>query len=209
MQRTLIAAALGLSAFAAHAATLVNTGEPNLSMASLVVDSADWAADEVNFSTAVNIDSIKTYLLDDTPGETYTIALYKNLGGLPDTNTGALYAGQATFTGSSGWQGLTGLSWQVAAGNYWVGIESRATDSMTYGSLPVPVAPGSGVIGSAFTPAIAGDYQASNPAQYAFALQVTGTTPAVPEPTGLALLLAGLSFITWVARRQADEESDE
>lgn len=208
MHRTLIAAALGLSALAAQAATLVDTGEPNLSMASLAIDSVDWAADEVSFNTAASIDSIKTYLQDDTYGETYTIALYKNLAGLPDTDAGALYTSQATFTGSNGWLGLTGLNWQVGAGQYWIGIESRATDSMTYGSLPVPVASGSGVIGSAFTPSIAGDYLVSNPAQYAFALRITGTTPAVPEPTGIALLLAGLSLITWVARRQADE-SDE
>jgi hypothetical protein len=212
MQRTLLATVLGLSALAvlptAQAATLINTGEPNLSLASLSIDSVDWAADAVNFSTAVSIDSIKTYLVDDTPGETYTIALYKNLAGLPDTDSDALYTGQATFSGSNGWQGLTGLNWQLDAGSYWIGIESRATDTMTYGSLPVPVASGSGVIGAAFTPSIAGDYQASSAAQYAFGLQITGTTPAVPEPSSIALLLMGLGLVTWMLRRQADENDE-
>ena len=53
----------------------------------------------------------------------------QNLAGLPDTDAGALYTSQATFTGSNGWQGLTGLNWQVGAGQYWIGIESRATCS--------------------------------------------------------------------------------
>lgn len=211
-QRTLIALAAGLSALAAQAATLVDTGEPNLSLAaSLSLDSADWAADQVSFNTTVSIDSIKTYLVDDTPGETFTIALYQNLGGLPDVNTGALYTGQVTFNGTSGWQGLTGLNWQVGAGSYWIGFESRASDTMTYGSLPIPVSKPSAVTGSAFTPSIAGDYQISNPAQYAVGLQITGSTvSAVPEPGGIALLLAGLSFITWMVRRQEDaDERDE
>lgn len=211
LQRTLIAIAAGVVSFASHAATLVDTGEPNLAMASLALDSVDWIADQVSFNSAVSIDSIKTYLLDDTPGETFTIALYKNLSGLPDVDAGALYTGQASFSGTNGWQGLTGLNWQVGAGTYWVGFESRATDTMTYGSLPAPVSQPSAVIGSAFTPSIAGDYQVSNPAQYAVGLQITGTvTPAVPEPGSFALLLAGLSLITWLVRRQSDaDENDE
>ncbi|MEP6502080.1 MAG: hypothetical protein ABJD97_02025 [Betaproteobacteria bacterium] len=119
---------------AAGAATVVDTGTPDgVAVGSYAFDGSDWYAAQVSFASASTIDAILGHVLGGTAGETFTVSLYADdASHLPGT---ALYTGSAVF-GADGWNGLTGLGgWNVAAGDYWVGLEILGTDTLGAGSV--------------------------------------------------------------------------
>jgi hypothetical protein len=194
---TLVAAAC-LACAPGRAATVVDTGTPNNQIiGGFALNSTDFYAGRVSFSTGGNITSISAHILGGAAGETLTFALYANSGSnLPGAE---LYAAQATL-GADGWNGVSGLSgWSLAAGSYWVAIEVRDVDTAGNASATGAVldkgAP-SPLSRTAFNDG--SGYLATN-TPMSFGLRIEGTVTAVPEPAQWVLLGAGL---VWIGARR-------
>lgn len=197
---SLSAAALLALAPLAHAATVVDTGTPNgAAVGALAFDGIDWAAAQVSFAQAANIDSIQGHVLGGATGETFDISLFANDGG---TGPGSLlYTTTATF-GTDGWNGVSNLSgWTVTPGKYWIEFEIQGSDTLGSGSVtgalldvgaPNPLALTATTGDSGFS------YQAG---AQSFGLRMS----AVPEVTGAWQMAAGmllLSTMSLVRRRR-------
>ena len=183
---------LAAAALPAAATTLIDTGTPNGSLPSGVVDSSNFLAVQFSAANAWAIDSVATYLGGGQAGDQVAIALYADATGLP----GDPLARVVVDVGSDGWNSASALGWQLpAAGSYWLAIEGVL--------LEVPVNSGNFVSKGAFqlpsggitmpggTAFAAGSGYAAYPGLQ-FGLQIAG---AVPEPTTWALLLASLGGV--------------
>jgi hypothetical protein len=200
-KQSIISAALValLTAGAAQAATVVDTGTPNNHGASLALDSTNWLAGQVTFNQALQITSVQVYL-DDIFGDggNFNLALYSDNGN--NMIGGQLYTGVATYE-STGWNGLSNLNWAVSSGKYWVGIEVDA-DSST--NLLAPQYVANQLTNTAFSPDGGYSYSYRNisgtgvNSNLSFGVQVA----AVPEPETYAMLLVGLGLMGFWARRK-------
>ena len=184
------------AAFAApvNAALTVDTGAPDGSGFPLLLDSNDWLAGQVTFTSSVQIDAINVYLDDIGNGTgTFTLALYAddNVKHLPEN---LLNSVSATFT-HAGWNGAAHLDWSVGLGTYWIAIEGQ--DPFNGGFIGVmPVGAPAPLTHTAFN-----DSSGYRPADgLSFGLQVD-TVAAIPEPATYAMLLTGLGLLGWRTRR--------
>ncbi len=159
-----------------------------------------WMAGEFTTTQAYSITDIYGYLSGTAKSSTFTIALYtntepfKNLDGsyIPGN---LLFQQQATVNSSAdGWYGLSGLNWNLAAGNYWVAFEVTSND--TY----------SGAIGS---PAQAMENEAIEASRDYWtqlgagniSVQVLGNPAPNPIPPTMALLGSGLVGLIGIKRK--------
>lgn len=177
---------------------LVNTGTPDYSGSSLTLNSGQWLAAEFTTAGATTIDGVSGYL-DDTgiyqAGATFTISIYDNNSA---NNTPALnseeYFQQATFN-QTGWNGLTGLNWQLGAGSYWVAFEVGSnSDYDTFNGIMPTTASNTTLpiamdYGNYYTSILGGD----------FGVQIT----AVPVPASLWLFASGLLAVGRFGKRKA------
>ena len=202
LRKTFIGSAvltLVLAANAAHAGVVFNSGTPDNLGDPILVDSNDWLAGQVTFSQGYQISEIKAYLEDlGSTGSAFSISLY--------SNTSANKVGKQLFTtdvtlSSNGWNGASNLGWTIDSGTYWVGLEvSDAQGS----SLDAPQYANAGSFvrtavanGNGYT-----SYQTATP--YQFGLQISAAP--VPEPTGVAMMLAGMALVgSMVKRRNANQ----
>lgn len=190
----------------AHAsADLLNTAVPSGGLAmSNTLDSGDWLAEKFTVGAATQIDSVSAYVLSldgaSDAGRTFTIALYANsAGNLPALNfaadnQGQLFQTTVTYT-ADGWNGVSGLSWSVATGSYWLALEVGG-DASNASFLQVP----SGALPAAQAVAYyaGGQQYAATGLSDTFGAHVT----AVPEPGSLVLVLTGLGLVGVAARRR-------
>jgi hypothetical protein len=179
-------------------AVTIDTGTPGGDpIFSYALDANDYYAGRISLvgSGVFSIESIETHILGGAAGETFSLVLYddspSHLPGDP------LYTAEATF-GSDGWNGVTGLTgWTVDAGNYWVGIEVGATDTLGSSSVTGALLDRGVPAPLAFTAYDAGGGYQAAATPLDFGLRVT----AVPEPASVALMLTGLLLIVPRARR--------
>jgi hypothetical protein len=183
-------AALSALAPLAQAATLVDTGTPDgNAVGALAFDAFDWVDAKVSVGHAADIDAIRGHILGGAAGETFDITLYA-ADGVQGPGT-LLYTTTATY-GASGWNGASGLGWNVAAGDYWVEFEIQGQDTLGSSSVtgalfdtgaPNPLAT------TASTPDAGFTYDVS---PLSFGLQVS----TVPWPSSAALMLAGVVLLS-------------
>jgi hypothetical protein len=190
MIKSLIACLLVLAG-GAQAATVIDTGTPDgKAVGALAFDSIDWVAAQVSFAQASTIGAIQGHILGGAAGETFDISLYSSDGGAGPASL--MFTTTATF-GADGWNGVSGLSgWNVAAGQYWIEFEIQGDDSLGSSSVtgalfdlgashPLALTASTGDAGFS--------YQDS---PLSFGLRVS----TVPEPESLALMLAGLAWLS-------------
>jgi hypothetical protein len=196
MTKTVLLTALLALAPLAQAHTVVDTGTPNgAAVGSLVFDSSDWVAAQVNFADAATIDAIAGHILGGTAGETFDISLYDG-GATPGSQ---LFTTTATY-GIDGWNGASGLAWTVAPGSYWIEFEVNWNDTLGTTSTATGALFDTGVahpVQTATTPDWGFTYDAS---AQSIGLQVS----VVPEPAGALPLLAGMLLLSTLslARRR-------
>jgi hypothetical protein len=211
MQRSFIKhlAALALVAAAgtpAHALDLINTAPPSTGASFNAISSNDWLAEKFTVSGPAVINSLEAFLVStdsaNDAGKTFTVALYSNSGAnLPALNwfadsQGQLAQATVTYT-ADGWNGVSGLNWAVGAGSYWLAIEQYGGGAEA-GSLFAATSATPAALAVAFYSGGTG-YQATG-ASDTFGLHISAT-PAVPEPSSMALVLVSLGLIGWSARR--------
>jgi len=199
-KQSIISAALValLTAGAAHAATVVDTGTPDNAGSQLLLDGNDWLAGQVTFNQDLQINSVQVYL-DDLfgVGGNFNVALYSDNGNKIGSQ---LFSDVATY-GSTGWNGLSKLNWAVSSGKYWVGIEVDAASSTNLVAPQfVPNQLANTAVswdgGSGYTYRnVSGTGLNSN---LSFGLQIA----AVPEPETYAMFLIGLGLVGLRARRK-------
>ena len=206
--QTALAIGLLAGSAAASAATLVDesVAAPSAS-GSNSVDAYDWMAENFVLGAAATLDSIAVQLFDAAPesdaGQSFVLALYNNVGGLPGldfngVDQGRLFSTSVTYT-ADGWSGASGLGWQLGAGTYWLAVEASADpSSVSFLQLPTGATPAS--TGVAFYSGA--DSYAALDASNAFGLRIDSVA-AVPEPSSLALMLGGLGAVGWAGRRNA------
>jgi hypothetical protein len=214
MQQLLAGAALSLTlaANATAGAPVIDSGTPSASaLGAFAIDANDWFAGEVSFAQAATLDSIQVYITGASQGDTFDLTLYADGAGQPGAVAQA--SAQVTFS-ADGWNGLSGLAssasagaWNVAVGNYWIGIEVLGSSTMSTGMLNV----GASNTGASGTSGLVNTawYSVGSTAGYSrlglgsanqFGLQVG----AVPEPSTWATLALGLALLggSAVARRR-------
>ena len=187
--RSLIAA-LCVIAAPAQAATLVDTGTPPPSNTTWTLSPSQSLAAEFTLSAASVIDSIMGHIRG-SGNSTITIGLFTDGGEIPGMQ---LFAGTFASTSGTSFQGLTGLSWAVGAGTYWVTFASTGFDGMSQ-NAPSPLG------NEAFAPAGSGFIENDG---LNLGVRITGNagTGAVPEPGTWVMLILGFGLLGGVARRQ-------
>lgn len=188
MNKLLLIAAL-VSAGAAQAGTIVDTGTPS-GVGGYLLDSNDSYAGQITLGASLDITDIAAHVLGGNAGETFTISVYTNAANnLPSSN--ALYGASVTF-GSDGWNGVSGKSWHLDAGTYWVAVEVGNADTLN-GFATLDYAAPNPLAVTAFN---AGSGYRSSP--LSFGLQIS----AVPEPATYLLMLGGLAALGLGSRRR-------
>lgn len=198
MLKPLILALIATGAIGAQAATLVDTGTPNGEFVGAeVIDSSQSIAGEFSLAAATSLSSISAHLLGGAAGETFTISLYDDAASAPGS---LLFSTTATY-GADGWNGASGLGWNLAAGNYWVGFEVGANDTLGndsgIGGLLDVGAPNPLL----HTAVNQGDGYQTTDQPISFGLRVDSVS-AVPEPASMALMFAGLGLVGLTLRRR-------
>lgn len=203
-----ITALVTVAAPALAGTTIYDSGAPTSGNGfGMALSSIDWLADEVHLDAGTTIGGVSTFLAGAQQGETFTVALYadrvkSNGVEIPDTRDGGLlFSSQVTF-GADGWNGVSGLGWQVAAGgNYWVAVQVVDGDTLAATDNAVlPVGAPNAPLAVAFTDSAAGRFQSlgASSAPYAFGLRLTS---AVPEPATWMAMIAGLLVLAGKRRR--------
>jgi len=194
----ILAAAL-LGPGMANASLVIDTGTPPAGVTPMVLDGNDYYAAEFNLSTTSLINSVSAYMLAglDSPGATYTIAIYADP--ITSHNVTADYTVQGTYQ-ADGWNttSTSGLNFVEGPGNYWVALEVGASDSAMGLNLPL------GQAGAGTAPALAFAFNSGSGyttvGAMPFGIQVDASP--VPLPAAIWLLGSGIAGIGAFARRR-------
>jgi ubiquitin len=184
---------LVLSLTQANTAVIIDSGTPNNGYTVIENDSSGYKSlgIRVSFTESQSITSIRSYF-NSGDINTATLSLFTDNAGTIDNQ---LYSQSFSFPGmnTDAWAGLSGVYWQVTAGNYWVTYEAnQGAGSIYMSSTSFPFVykndPSSGWISDG-----------SNP----LSLVISGySVAAVPEVESSAMLLMGAGVTGFMARRR-------
>ena len=186
-----ILGALALAvAMPSAAATIVDTGAPTPNGISYSLDIFQSLAGKFSTGAATITDVLG--FINGNAGGTFHVALYTGAGATPGTE---LLSTTATFSGTEGFEGASGLNWTVASGDYFAAFEVRPGDTlvggMSFSNTPNPL--------SAYAFSSQETYFAS---QLDFGVRVLRDVGGVPEPASWALLIAGFGLTGAAMRRR-------
>ena len=180
--------AIGLFTFQpAYAAELVDTGPGPEGPTGWTLDPSQSLAAEFVLRQDSTITSVEGWIASILDGSLFTASIFSDGGNVPGSVLfSSSFAGGAPGTGQ--WQGAYGLSWNLAAGTYWVGFSGQSG----LGSMPNSSANPLG--NEAFT--LEGNWVGFD--NLSIGARIRGNqgfnnpnTGAVPEPSTWAMLILG------------------
>lgn len=184
---------LVLSLTQANTAVIIDSGTPNNGYTVIENDSSGYKSlgFRVSFTESQSITSIRSYF-NSGDINTATLSLFTDNAGTIDNQ---LYSQSFTLPAmnTDAWAGLSGVYWQVTAGNYWVTYEAnQGAGSIYMSSTSFPFVykndPYSGWISDG-----------SNP--LSLVISAYSVNP-VPEADTSAMLLMGAGVTGFMARRR-------
>lgn len=198
------AAALAVASFAS-AATIIDTGPGQPEWGGFTASAYQQLGAKVHFGGAATVTGVDGWLAGES---TVIISLYDNVGNAPGSQ---LFSGSTIthtpYPQPSDWYGITGLDWQVAAGDYWVVFSGLPEEYFTANSFMNPMS--NSAIGGALT-----GYGYGRPGSYwndgndflYIGMRMFGDVAqgpvGAPEPAAFALLGFGLAGIAMARRRR-------
>lgn len=123
--RLLCYCSLAAALSSVHAITIVDTGSPT-SGSSIVTYLNGALAAEFTVANDSQITDVQGFLNVGRPGN-LTIAVYGDGGDIPGAELFSTSISLSTVSGTSAWQGASGLTWNLASGTYWVGFQADPT----------------------------------------------------------------------------------
>jgi len=188
-----------LTAVSANADVFIDTGTPNNSWSTIAnirnfdtgYESYESRGYRLSFTESYNITGITSYL---NTGNSVGIAmtLFADNSGTP--NFPLLYQGIFFEPGiefADTWAGLSGINWQVNAGNYWLVYNTGDGIARIYGSS------------TDFDTVYKYDSFGWDPiGRTSVSLRITGDVNPVPEADTSAMLLMGAGVMGFMARRR-------
>jgi hypothetical protein len=184
--------ALALASGGAQAANVVDTGS-NPSGPGIAFNSDRAYAGEFSLLGDSIINSIQGYF--STTVGSVGISVLSNAGDVPGS---VLFSTSlSTTVGGAAWNGVSGLNWSLAAGDYWVAFtpdygNTLNTAPVMPGDAPYPL--------EAYAHTQYGTWF-SSPDNVGVRIDATVAAP-VPEPAGIAMYALGLAGLAVVARRR-------
>lgn len=180
--------------------------------------SANWLSAEFNVAQESTITDIQGWMSlrasyipygQSTYGNTFAIAIYGDGGDVPNVSNRLLYEMftiDRSTVNVADWRGLSGLSLDLAAGDYWVAFEVPAfvngLANNTWGIMPnYPVVPNP-LNNAAYLSSYYGNvWQASDSTKFGVRILALDPPTSVPEPATMLLLGLGLVGLVRVSRK--------
>lgn len=139
---TLLVITILLVASAAGAELLVDTGPGPTESTGLFVSPTQFLAGQFTLADPKTITDLQGWIYTTTSGSA-DFVIYADTGTVPDTGTELLRAAAIlplSPPSTPDWHGVSGLSTTLAAGTYWVAIESTTSTSTMPAPAPSPLA---------------------------------------------------------------------
>jgi hypothetical protein len=193
MLKGLIAATMLTLATPAMAAEIVNTGPGPSTTTGYTVGSTQTLGGKFTVGTDTTITSIEGWLAQYIGDPELRISIYSDGGQVWGSE---LFSNTFTLTGATtpGWYGLTGLSWNVAAGSYWVLFGAVSGEAVLPGPATSP-------LGDYAVRTSSGTF-ADDTIDFGVRINGSSVVAGVPEPGTWALMLVGFGALGWQMRRR-------
>ncbi len=205
----ILLAIIALTGSAYATDTIVDTGTPNATGGGkdLALNANSWWAGNFTITNPYTLTSIEGYLKADNGNKigTITLSLYSG-SGFPSV-ANPTYQTQMNVTNTTyTWDAVSGLNWNVAAGEYWIAFERKDTDTFTGKMLKLG------------TPSPAGTAPFDSYAKWTTGASYVNDTDKfigarvygniTPEPISSALfLIGGTALAAWQIRRKKKHNS--
>lgn len=176
----------------AGATLIVDTGPPAMFSPSVTLDSLIWRAGEFTLIESYVITDVMGHMRVGVAGDV-TVAIYSDGGDIPILNS-EIYS--AEFLGSqSGWQGASGLNWELGPGTYWIAFEVREGN----GSFGLATNVSSPLSHYAYS--FGGSFAQWQPTSSSIGIRILGDQ--IPEPSTIFLVSTGIMGVLARRRRLA------
>ena len=193
-----VAALFSLAALSANAAVIIDTGARTDGYTPIVNQYDEEMGNfyqslgyRVSFTDSYNITDISSYF-NSGYSDGILMSLYSDNSGTPNTQ---LYSQSFSFSArnTDTWAGLSGINWNVTAGNYWLTYEPSYGQASVYHS--------STIFPSVYKNTSNSNWQSAGSDSLSLVITGTSVNP-VPEADTSAMLLMGAGVMGFIARRR-------